>query len=120
MGLSEGPCVGSEVGEAVLGTVVERETAGREVVLLTIVDTLLVEFTGVAIDAAVDWFIPKIVSPSGPNANGKPDVLGSRHSDVVALFVTVTLRPETVLQVVEHDVVLPPSAQLVKQPVVIV
>jgi hypothetical protein len=77
LGLSEGLCVGNEVGEAVLRTVVERETAGREVVLLTIVDTRPVEFTGVVVNAAVDWFIPKIVSPSGPNANGKPDVLGS-------------------------------------------
>jgi hypothetical protein len=61
----------------VLGTVVERETAGGEVVLLTIVDTGHVKFTGVVVDAAVDWFIPKIVSPSSPNTNGKPDVLGS-------------------------------------------
>jgi hypothetical protein len=61
----------------VLGNVVESEAATRELIMLTIVDNGLVEFTGVVVDAAVGWFIPKIVSPSGPNANGKPDVLGS-------------------------------------------
>jgi hypothetical protein len=102
-----------------LGTVVEIETASGEVVLLTIVDTVPVEFTGVVVDAAAECFIPKIVSPSGPNAKGKPDVLGSWHSEVVALFVAVIVHPEMVLQVVEHDVVLPSPAQLVKHPVVV-
>jgi hypothetical protein len=50
LGLGEGLCVGSEVGESVLGIVVESETATREVVLLTIVDTGPVEFTSVVVD----------------------------------------------------------------------
>jgi hypothetical protein len=79
LGLNEGLCVGSEVGEAVLGTVVEIETVSGEVVLLTIVDTVPVKFTGVVVDAAAECFIPKTVGPSGPNAKGKPEVLASWH-----------------------------------------
>jgi hypothetical protein len=59
-----------------------------------------------AVELVTDWFISGagVLNPSGPKANGKISSILQRacRTEVVALFVavTVTVKPETVQQVV--------------------
>ncbi|RDL40035.1 uncharacterized protein BP5553_00014 [Venustampulla echinocandica] len=65
-----------------------------------------------AVEAVADLFMTcKGINPSGPKAKGKPEVFGNSHDEVVAVFVTVAVQPETVVHVVEQ-LMLAPDEQL--------
>lgn len=57
-----------------------------------------------AVELVTDWFISGagVLNPSDPKANGKTSSILQRacRTEVVALFVAVTVKPETVQQVV--------------------
>lgn len=60
------------------------------------------------LEAVIVWFIiGNGINPSGPKAKGNPEVFGIWQAEVVALFVAVTVQPETVLQVVVQLMLVP-------------